>query len=183
MSVEEVAVALVVLIVVSGSVVFGLRLSAASMNALRERVTTTNATMRALATRFGLRFSEPAPYRHPMIGDVLTYATASGSYRGRAVRIGVESDEDTRQIVVTIGADASRPWPDLGRLKRGGAHPHLAPALAALQPRASEIRVTPTALRVVPVESKHSSSEEDELAALVDAALALAEALDEGNVA
>ncbi len=182
MSIEEVAGVLVALVIVGASVAFGLRVSAASMNALRERVATTNATLRSLATRFGLALSEPAPHHLPTAGDAPAYATATGSYRGRVVRINVESDEDTRQFVVNVSADPARPWPDLGRLKPGD-HPRLAPALAVLQPRASEIRVTPTALRVVPVEPKDPSSEEGELAAVVDAAVALAKALDESNVA
>lgn len=178
MSVEGVAAVLVVLVVLGGSVVFGLRLSAASTKALCERVATTNATLRALATRLGFAFDEPAPYHHPVIGDVPAYATAVGAHRGRAVRINVESDEDTRQFVVTVSAAAARPWPDLGRLKSGGDHPRLATALAALEPHASEVRVTPTTLRVVPAAPRDASSEEGELAAVVDAAVALAEALD-----
>lgn len=180
MQVVDIVMVVVALAVVAGSVAFGLRLSEGSAEALRERVTTTNALLRALAARHGLAFREQAPFRHPLVGDIPNYAAATGAYRGHAVRIEVEADEDSRQIVVSVGADAARPWPDLGVLKPGrdrDGHPHLAPLLAALDSRAEEVRVTPTALRVVPKASSDGSYEAGELAAAVDAAVALAEAL------
>jgi sugar phosphate isomerase/epimerase len=175
---ELIAAAAVALAVIAGSVLFGLRVSASSARALRERVAATNAALRAAAARLGLALTEPTPYRHPVVGDVPSYAAAAGAYRGRPVRIDVESDEDAGRVVVTLAADAARPWPDLGRLAPSReARPHLAPALAALGPRASEVRVTPEALRVALETPADGACDGAELVAAVDAAVALAEAL------
>jgi hypothetical protein len=177
-AVEIVAVVVAVL-VVSGSVAFGLRLSSTSTAALRERVAETNAVLRALATRLGLVFTEQAPYRHPLMGDIPCYAAAAGTYRGHAVQIKVENDDDAAPIVVTVAADAARPWPNLGRLNAGdGRHPPLSAALAELDPRVSEVRATPTALHVVPKTPKDRPCDAGDLAATVDAAVALAVALN-----
>lgn len=171
----------VVALVVGGSVVFGLRVSASSTKALRERVATTNAGLRTLATRLGLAFTEKAPYHHPMVGDTPCYATVEGTHHGHPVRIEVANDEDADPIVVTVTADAALPWPNLGRLSPSrdrDRHPQLTPALAELDPRASEIRVTPTALHVVPKTPRGGAYEEGDLVAAVGAAVALAKALD-----
>lgn len=176
-AVELAVIAVVSLVVLGGSVVFGQRVSASSRKEQRARVAAVNAALRALATRADLVFVEREPYRHPIVGDVRCYATVAGEYRGHALRVEVESDEHTVSIVATITADAADWWPNLGELKPSRdheRHPHLAFALAELERCAAEIRVAPATIRVVP-------RTDDDLAAVVDAAVMLADALSPGS--
>ncbi|HET6582059.1 MAG TPA: hypothetical protein VFG69_01405 [Nannocystaceae bacterium] len=173
---EIAVVAVVSLVALGGSVVFGLRVSASAMKEQRARVAAVNAALRALATRADLELVERKPHRHPLVGDVRCYATVAGTYRGHALRVEVESDEDTVRIVVNVTADEGDWWPNLGALKPARdheRHPHLAFALAELERCAAEIRVAPATIRVVP-------RTDDDLVAAVDAAVALADALSPG---
>jgi hypothetical protein len=164
-------------IVIGGSVLFGLRASRSSMKALRDQVATVNATLGELAHRLGLGCTIAAPYQHPIVGSVPAYAVLAGERGGLAVRIDVVSDEDSANVAIMVMPRAGVRWPDIGRVKPKRdveRHPALGAALAGIDDAAQEIRIEPTSLRVI---ARHSEATAAELHALVDATLVLARAL------
>jgi len=164
-------------LVIGGCVVLGFRLSGSQMAALRERVAVVDATLAELARRLELDCRVAPPYRHPVVGEVPSYAQVVGERSGWGLRVAFEADEDDGNFVVTVAPRDGVRLPELGRVPpaRGADRfPSLAPAFARLGDGAAELRVQPSELRVV-VRSPSATAEE--LRTLVDASLALAAAL------
>jgi len=116
---ELITVVAVTVVVLGGSVFFGLRISRSSMAALREQVTTVNATLVELARRLELELEGrvPQPYRHPVVGDVPGYAVVAGERQGWVLRVAFESDEHSGNFVITLAPRDEQRWPDLGRAR------------------------------------------------------------------
>lgn len=162
----------VALAVIGGSIAFGFALSRKSMKALRERVAVLNAGIRGVAEHLALPCREPAPYRHPIVGDVPSTASIHGEHRGRSLRVEVQSDEDAQDIVLVLMPPRGTKWPKLGKLDPDRDAARFA-SLAALSGLTQDVRLTATELRMI-------ASKEDtpSLLATLDAALALASELD-----
>lgn len=174
---ELLVAAAVGVIVVGGSVFFGLRLSRSSMTALHDQVAEINGTLADLARRLVLECRVAPPYRHPVVGDVPAFAEVVGERGGFVLQVGFISDEDSGNYVVTVTPRDEQRWPDLGRLKpkvAGKYQPALAQALAAIADAVDDVRVEPRSLRVV---LRPGSPTAPELHTRVDAVLGLAHAV------
>lgn len=83
---QEVAGLFVGLLILVGSVVWGLRHSRSSLAAIRNDVARFDAVLRALQTP-ELRVHPGPVYQHPMVGALPSHSTLVGAFHGFAIRV------------------------------------------------------------------------------------------------
>jgi hypothetical protein len=87
---ETALVVLVALLVLGGSIWFGLRTANTTWQKQRREIATLNLALGGLAEATGLRLVGGGEIQHPIMGRLPGYASLHGSYRGHEVHLRVE---------------------------------------------------------------------------------------------